>query len=105
MAKSKAKAKEEKKPTLPVATTGPAEPRGREDSGTQRPGVPNRISMVSILTDSTNLGEIPERKWPARHVNNSSSEDYNCQPIYPLKLYKPEVKERRFWGLFRRSGT
>ncbi len=59
--------------------------------------------MISTSTDSTNLGEIPERKWRRRHDYDTSSEEYNTAPIYPLKPYKtPPVKERRFWGLFGR---
>ncbi|KAH8908643.1 hypothetical protein BR93DRAFT_966696 [Coniochaeta sp. PMI_546] len=71
--------------------------------------VPNRLSLASIATDSTKLGEIPERKWTSRHIrprNSGSSLDdfeyYNVDPIFPLKPYESPVKERRFLGLFRR---
>ncbi|OIW29999.1 hypothetical protein CONLIGDRAFT_680793 [Coniochaeta ligniaria NRRL 30616] len=71
--------------------------------------VPNRLSLASIATDSTKLGEIPERKWSSRHTrprNSDStlddSEYYNVTPVFPLKPYESPVKERRFLGLFRR---
>jgi hypothetical protein len=70
--------------------------------------VPNRLSFASIATDSTRLGEIPERKWTSRKMVTSSpssdaSTHYNVKPVYPLKLYEEPVKERTFLGLFRRK--
>ncbi|KAK3326500.1 hypothetical protein B0H66DRAFT_600618 [Apodospora peruviana] len=76
------------------------------------PAQPNRISMMSVATDSTNLGEIPERKWRTYHhaaAVSYSSDEYNVAPLYPLKPYAtPErVKKKqspRFWGgLFGRN--
>lgn len=80
---------------------------GRSDSGSSGGAVHHRVSLISVSTDSTKLGEIPERKWRPRleYYDNSSdaSSEYNVRPTYPLKPYKAEVKERRFWGLFRRG--
>ncbi|KAK3373715.1 hypothetical protein B0T24DRAFT_679124 [Lasiosphaeria ovina] len=68
------------------------------------PPLPNRISFISISTDSTKLGEIPERKLRRRYpAADSSSDEYNVAPMYPLKPYTTEVKERRFWGMFGRN--
>ncbi|KAK0728264.1 hypothetical protein B0T26DRAFT_165905 [Lasiosphaeria miniovina] len=68
------------------------------------PPLPNRISFISISTDSTKLGEIPERKLRRRYPTaDSSSDEYNVAPMYPLKPYTTEVKERRFWGMFGRN--
>jgi len=79
-------------------------PDSRPASGSSKTAVPQRISYISISTDSTNLGEIPERKWRRHHHGDTSSDDYSFAPVYPLKPYQtPEVKERRFWGIFRRS--
>ncbi|KAK3685987.1 hypothetical protein B0T22DRAFT_236537 [Podospora appendiculata] len=71
----------------------------------QQTPVPNRISLISISTDSTKLGEIPMRRWQSRYTSTDSSTDgYNVPPLYPLKPYTAEVKEKRFWGLFGRKG-
>jgi hypothetical protein len=68
--------------------------------------MPNRISILSFSSDSTKLGEIPERKW--RSVMHYSAADpdgdeYNVRPVFPLKPYTVEVRERRFFGLFSRK--
>lgn len=66
----------------------------------------NRISFASFTTDSTKLGEIPERKPRSRYyvAVPSGSGEYNVPPMYPLRPYKVEVKERGFWGgLFGRK--
>lgn len=82
--------------------------RGRTPAR-QSPAVPNRLSLASIATDSTKLGEIPERKWMSRHTRRRNSDStmdesdyYNVAPVFPLKPYETPVKERRFFGLFRR---
>ncbi|KAK4179197.1 hypothetical protein QBC36DRAFT_323185 [Triangularia setosa] len=77
---------------------------------------PNRISIMSFSSDSTKLGEIPQRRWQPNHrslyitTTGSPSEEeedeYNIRPVFPLKPYTVEVKERgRFWGLFARRGS
>lgn len=80
---------------------------GRNSSGSSGGAVHHRVSLISVSTDSTKLGEIPERKWRPRleyyDTSSDASSDYNVRPTYPLKPYKAEVKERRFWGLFRRG--
>jgi len=64
---------------------------------------------MTISTDSTKLGEIPERKWRRREdhyysYDDSSSSEYNAPTAYPLKPYKTPVptKKTGFFGLFRR---
>ncbi|KAK3328440.1 hypothetical protein B0T19DRAFT_190819 [Cercophora scortea] len=77
----------------------------RSRASPQQTPVPNRISLISISTDSTKLGEIPMRRWHSRYTSTDSSTDgYNIPPLYPLKPYTVEVKEKRFWGLFGRKG-
>ncbi|KAK0742287.1 hypothetical protein B0T21DRAFT_282757 [Apiosordaria backusii] len=78
---------------------------------------PNRISIMSFSSDSTKLGEIPQRKWQPSHRSlyitttgspseEEEDEEYNIRPVFPLKPYTVEVKERgRFWGLFARRGS
>jgi len=72
------------------------------------PPVPNRMSLMSFSSDSTKLGEIPERKWRQRSRFNqsdgdSNSDGYNVSPLYPLKPYTTEVKgQKRFWIFSRR---
>ncbi|KAK4127716.1 hypothetical protein N657DRAFT_565588 [Parathielavia appendiculata] len=67
--------------------------------------VPNRISILSFSSDSTKLGEIPERKWRSMmHYSpkDPDADEYNVRPMFPLKPYTVEVRERRFFGLFNR---
>ncbi len=94
--------------------------------GTQRPATPktpkaaaeppqNRISMLSFSSDSTKLGEIPQRKWQRREEmvryspstsndpdDGGGSTEYGVRPMFPLRPYTVEVKERRFLGWFSR---
>ncbi|KAJ0117666.1 hypothetical protein J7T55_001865 [Diaporthe amygdali] len=72
----------------------------------RRPSFANRFSLISMSSDSTRLGEIPERKWHRRYdTSDGSSEEYNTPVMYPVRPYQPQVKERRFLGLFRRAPT
>jgi len=71
---------------------------------------PNRISMMSVSSNSTKLGEIPEHKWRSNYntlaVVSYSSEGYNVAPAYPLKPYlvrEPKAKPSFFGGLFGRK--
>ncbi|KAK4137586.1 hypothetical protein BT67DRAFT_114001 [Trichocladium antarcticum] len=67
--------------------------------------VPNRISFMSFSSDSTKLGEIPQRKLQSAYYATATDPDgdeYNVRPTFPLTSYTTEVKERRFWGVFRR---
>ncbi len=94
----------EKSPAPPTPAGSRSGNHSRGGSGSSKTAVANRISLVSISTDSTRLGEIPERKWRRRYDYDTSSEDYNVSPVYPLKPYRPpEVKGRRFWRLLRRQ--
>ncbi|KAK4229823.1 hypothetical protein QBC38DRAFT_358599 [Podospora fimiseda] len=81
----------------------------RQMSSSPKPGTGNRISMMSFSSDSTKLGEIPQRKWRSVYMSTTEdatceSDEYNVKPTFPLKPYTVEVKERRFWGgLFGRK--
>lgn len=70
----------------------------------RRPSFANRFSLISMSSDSTRLGEIPERKWHRRLDNlGGGLDEYNTPIMYPVRPYQPQVKERRFLGLFRRG--
>jgi hypothetical protein len=72
---------------------------------TPRTTAPNRVSILSFSSDSTKLGEIPQRKWQSvmhYSVAESDADEYNVRPMFPLKPYTVEVRERRFFGLFSR---
>lgn len=74
--------------------------------------VENRVSRLTISSDSTKLGEIPGKIGrapgpPSRYSNgtDSSSEQYSIRPIYPIRPYKVSMQEREkkgFWGFLRR---
>ena len=62
-------------------------------------GTPNRISYISMSSDSTKLGEIPLRR--SRLVWNPDADDfeYGFRPVYPL--HAPQLVTERP-GFFRR---
>lgn len=63
----------------------------------------NRMSFMSFASGSTKLGEMSDRKWLAQHtIPEANSDEYDVPVLYPLKPYKPEVKEKKFLGLFGR---
>ncbi len=78
----------------------------RKTSGASRSPVQNRLSLATMSSGSTRLGEVPEGKRRLRYTTtDSSSEEYNVTPVYPLRPYysvQPEVKEKSFWSMFRR---
>lgn len=68
----------------------------------------NRFSLVSMSSDSTRLGEIPERKWHRRYDPlDGSVDEYNTPIMYPIRPYQAPppttTKGGRFLGLFRRG--
>ncbi|KAK3950070.1 hypothetical protein QBC32DRAFT_316212 [Pseudoneurospora amorphoporcata] len=63
----------------------------------------NRMSFMSFASGSTKLGEMSDRKWLAQHtIPEANSDEYDVPVLYPLKPYRPEVKEKKFLGLFGR---
>lgn len=93
-------------PASPQPSETPSRPRTpRPASGgpeEPKPKAPNtRLSLISFSSDSTKLGEIPPRKWPQQAYSDYDG-GYNVRPAFPPRPYTAEVKERRFWGLFRR---
>lgn len=90
------------------ATSPPASPTPEPRSHLRPQATPermaaaaqNRLSLMSFTSDSTKLGEIPERKWRPRYYVSidTSSEEYNVPPLYPLRPYRPEPREKSFWG-------
>ncbi|KAG8158924.1 hypothetical protein KVR01_011367 [Diaporthe batatas] len=72
----------------------------------RRPSFANRFSLISMSSDSTRLGEIPERKWHRGGGGGGGGfglDEYNTPVMYPVRPYQPQVRERRFLGLFRRG--
>lgn len=64
----------------------------------------NRISMMSFASDSTKIGEIPERKLPRPLVLNTEGENHLANTAFPLAPWtKPEKPKSRFMRLFRKS--
>lgn len=56
---------------------------------------PNRISFVSVSSDSTKLGEMPRRRSRLVRVSEDGySGGYALQPVYPLHPYAPAQRER-----------
>ena len=100
-------------PPSPLSNDDEAVPRARPLGVAQRlaAAAQNRVSIASFATDSTKLGEIPERRLRSHYITASGGAGgaggegrYNTRPLYPLKPYKVEVKERGFWGgLFGRK--
>lgn len=66
----------------------------------------HRRSIMSFESDSTKLGEIPERKWANTGVGGAEG-GWEPRPYFPLEPYRePEVEKGR-WGfrrLFGRGG-
>jgi hypothetical protein len=72
----------------------------------RRPSFANRFSLISMSSGSTRLGEIPERKLHRRYDSPGGGlDEYNTPVMYPVRPFQPQVKERRFLGLFRRGPT
>ncbi|KAI0124420.1 hypothetical protein BJ170DRAFT_686773 [Xylariales sp. AK1849] len=81
--------------------SGSSETRSSTSSDTGPLRVPNRVSLVSMSSDSTKLGEISYRRsrlLPS--LDSSSLGEYNVKPVYPLHQYHSPPKEKR--GLLRR---
>lgn len=90
--------------SIPTPLLDSMERRDSDGALRRRPSMMNRFSLISISSGSTKLGEIPERKWSRRYDDwDGGSEEYNVPIMYPLRPYQPAVKERRFFGLFRRG--
>ncbi len=75
-----------------------ASPRLRTSGG---PGAQNRISYLSMSSDSTKLGEIPFRR--SRLVRNADNDEfeYSYRAIYPLNGHRP-ITEEKSGGFFKR---
>lgn len=65
----------------------------------------HRRSIMSFASDSTNLGEIPERKWTrAAVIYEAGDAKFPITMHYPLERYEEPVKQRsRFMRLFSRQ--
>jgi hypothetical protein len=62
----------------------------------------DRVSLYSISTDSTKLGEIPQRKLHRRRVHEADQGKCMAQAAYPIRPFAAaEVREQKkscaFW--------
>ena len=93
---------------VPRAIEGGRRSHDRTTSSSSRTALQNRLSLATVSSGSTRLGEIPERRRRLRYTTtDSSSAEYNVAPVYPLRpyyltKYEPKEKEKGFWGFFRR---
>ncbi|GKT66655.1 hypothetical protein ColTof4_04145 [Colletotrichum tofieldiae] len=64
-----------------------------------------RMSMATISSGSTKLGEITPNRLRRRQLENlGASDEFVVQPTYPLRPYhQPEAKQKRFWKIFGRG--
>ncbi|WYZ46476.1 hypothetical protein EsH8_IX_000701 [Colletotrichum jinshuiense] len=65
-----------------------------------------RVSMATVSSGSTKLGEIAPKKLYRRQ--SMASDEFAVQPTYPLRPYyhdrhHSEIKRKRFWNLFGRG--
>lgn len=88
------------KPAAPDVVTKRAPGKLVKQSPHQETVVHNRISYVSISSDSTKLGEIPYRGSRLVRHHDSDGASISQQATYPLYTYKPAHHEKT--GLFRR---
>jgi hypothetical protein len=62
------------------------------------PGPENRMSIMSFASDSTKLGEIPERRGATANLGNQENFTSTVFPLAPWK--RPEKPRSRFMRLF-----
>lgn len=81
--------------------------RQNDRTGDERTDTPKRVSLLTTSSDSTKLGEIPERRPRRSYTSNSTYrstwEGYGVTPVYPLRPFQSPAKERTFLGLVRRK--
>lgn len=94
-----------KPPPGPAAAKGKEGGAGSGSNAGRRTSFLNRFSLMSMASDSTRLGEIPERKWHRKYDPlDGSLDEYNTPVMYPIRPYqKQQPKEKKFLGLFRRG--
>lgn len=94
-----------KPPPGPAATKGKEGGAGSGNNAGRRTSFLNRFSLMSMASDSTRLGEIPERKWHRKYDPlDGSLDEYNTPVMYPIRPYqKQQPKEKKFLGLFKRG--
>lgn len=75
---------------------------GKHSSSPSPPlGPSNRMSIMSFASDSTKIGEIPERKGAQRSPDDDQG--YLANTVFPLAPWKrPEKSRSRFMRLFRK---
>lgn len=63
-----------------------------------------RISMTTMSSGSTKLGEIYSSKIRPRHSEcSAAADDFVARPTYPLMPYCTDSKRRRLWRFFERN--
>ncbi|ORY71550.1 uncharacterized protein BCR38DRAFT_519915 [Pseudomassariella vexata] len=99
-ARSKMRREEAKTTAKTRKAEGPTHSHSENSPATASPAMPmddpNRISFVSISSDSTKLGEIPYQRSRLMRLPDTVSDEYDVQPIYPLRPYRTPPKERSF---------
>ncbi|KAK7434004.1 hypothetical protein CaCOL14_005289 [Colletotrichum acutatum] len=102
--KSKLKDKEasERKLLKAAAEAPETETKPGEPAYIQHLKAEKRMSMATMSSGSTKLGEIAPNKLRRRPSEKPASTDqFSVAPTYPLRPYhQPEVKRKRLWGLF-----
>ncbi|ROV87518.1 hypothetical protein VSDG_09921 [Cytospora chrysosperma] len=90
-----------KPPPGPAAAKGKEGGAGSGNNAGRRTSFLNRFSLMSMASDSTRLGEIPERKWHRKYDPlDGSLDEYNTPVMYPIRPYqKQQPKEKKFLGL------
>lgn len=105
-ADSKSKLKDSEAPERNLlksaAEANETETKPGEPSYTQHLKAEKRMSMATMSSGSTKLGEIAPNKLRRRLSEKPASTDqFSVAPTYPLRPYhQPEVKRKRLWGLF-----
>lgn len=83
---------------LPPEPLTPPIVKKHEPSPLPLPGPENRMSIMSFASDSTKLGEIPERKGATVNPGNQENFTSTFFPLAPWK--RPEKPRSRFMRLF-----
>jgi hypothetical protein len=98
-------------PPKPKAHSRPESQKSKVKSSTSQqvrprhsPSIPaNRISIISFASDSTKLGEIPNRKWASIMNDDMGSYSNNTAfPLSPWRQREPKKPRSKFMRLFRR---
>lgn len=77
--------------------------RGTSSTSTERK---KRVSMATMASDSTKLGEVTSRRKLRRRRSGSvslTSAENSPQPTYPLRPYQSQKPKRGMWGFLSKG--